>query len=384
MNELHPSYLPKSQRLSRLRNKTELSSFLSKHILNIFIIFTVTSTFYLIKITQYENYCSTKITSIHEIPEGFYKIRVESSPIIVTTTAEPIQHTTKKPKHNWDADIWGSPGDDSRLMDGPWMAFALSSPDLDKEEEYVDRNATVLDTSGVSDSSDPEKSLVISDNLICCYNDPSDTKKPKQRIGRPFIRNKEIDKYWTEYMDNENAVIKSKSEKMKIIPQLVTAASEDHFQEHIQHMGQIKKHYPNQKVVIYDLGLTSDQVEYITDKPDLYIYEVFDFWKYGWHTQTLQNFAWKILVWMETLQKYKAIQYFDSSIWFRNNGTLAKEEKIYKLNSCWLYYIKKAGHDITSHTHPTMMSYFPADWVKFMNNDIAAMYMAGAVIIYSK
>ena len=47
-----------------------------------------------------------------------------------------------------------------------------------------------------------------------------------------------------------------------------------------------------------------------------------------------------------------------------------------------MYYIKEAGHDIRSHTHPRMYSYFPSDLQKH-SASTTHMKMAGAVIIYN-
>ena len=52
----------------------------------------------------------------------------------------------------------------------------------------------------------------------------------------------------------------------------------------------------------------------------------------------------------------------------------------------FLYFIKTAGHDIASHTHPTMYSYFPSNYMAHYGIRISGvgikMHMAGAVIIY--
>ena len=82
-------------------------------------------------------------------------------------------------------------------------------------------------------------------------------------------------------------------------------------------------------------------------------------------------------------QTYDAIQYFDSSIWFLNSSSRAIEAKIHKEDSCWIYFIKEAGHDISSHTHPGMFNFFPSDYWKMIDMLKVKMKMAGAVIIYN-
>ena len=86
---------------------------------------------------------------------------------------------------------------------------------------------------------------------------------------------------------------------------------------------------------------------------------------------------------MELLLEYPAIQYFDTSIWFYQGRKKAVQEKIYRQDSCWIYYIKNAGHDVTSHTHPGMFHYFPVDYWYELDIQNIKMKMAGAVVMYN-
>jgi len=47
--------------------------------------------------------------------------------------------------------------------------------------------------------SSPSNQLSVSDNLVCCYVDPTSTDVENAefpRIGRPFIKNRFIKKHW--------------------------------------------------------------------------------------------------------------------------------------------------------------------------------------------
>ena len=130
-----------------------------------------------------------------------------------------------------------------------------------------------------------------------------------------------------------------------------------------------------------------------------HVYKKFDFSKYPKHVEYLKNFAWKILIWAEVLPVYGGIVWFDSSIWFWNGtDTESIRDKIFgknlqnlkystnsKSDSCFLYYIKQATHNIASHTHPNLYSYFPGfgQNLEHLNENIK-MKMAGAVIIYNE
>merc|ERR1712048_99355 len=175
-----------------------------------------------------------------------------------------------------------------------------------------------------------------------------------------------IKTHWNKYM-NHQALDNLK--KKEVTPQLVTAASSNHFVEFREHAKAMRKHFPGEKMVVYDLGLSDVEIKWIKEGPDhdLFIYKKFDFSQYPWHVQILSNFAWKIMIWMEMFQNYDAIQYFDSSIWFIDSSKNAINAKIYNEDSCWVYFIKEAGHDISSHTHPGMFNFFPSDYWKMID-----------------
>ena len=88
---------------------------------------------------------------------------------------------------------------------------------------------------------------------------------------------------------------------------------------------------------------------------------------------------------MELLQEYDAIQYFDTSIWFYRGREGAVREKIYKQDSCWIYFIKNAGHDVTSHTHPSMFHYESVfqmlyEILKILENDYFTIVLTRLVL----
>ena len=62
-----------------------------------------------------------------------------------------------------------------------------------------------------------------------------------------------------------------KSKKPTITPTLVTGFSANHFHEHTTHIENLKEKFPGQKVVVYDLGLEPDQIEFIKNMFSLVI-----------------------------------------------------------------------------------------------------------------
>lgn len=61
----------------------------------------------------------------------------------------------------------------------------------------------------------------------------------------------------------------------------MTAASSNHFVEFREHAKAMRRHFPGEKMVVYDLGLNDIELKYIKSGPDsgLFIYKKFDFEK---------------------------------------------------------------------------------------------------------
>ena len=90
--------------------------------------------------------------------------------------------------------------------------------------------------------------------------------------------------------------------KNKIEPRLVTGLSDNHFSEHQVTVESVfekfKDQVSRQKIVFYDLGLTSLQAMKIRDD-ERFIYKKFDFSKYPSKTKWLTNMSFKVFAMME-------------------------------------------------------------------------------------
>lgn len=231
-------------------------------LLNVVIMLIMIHCFKSYKSKIYFRHCAGTFRSIHYLPKSFTTVKIqtttEPTESTTTTTAAPTTRKTKM-KVNRDAMLW----EGSFAMDS--MALFNADPNPVGYVEYINKKADVLETSGdfmrmETTNSKKAANLSITDNLICCYEDPNSFgNENERRVGRPFIRNEQIDKYWFQYMNSIKSELRNTNSKSNIVPQLVTAVSENHFTEHKEHMDQVRKHYPGQKVVIYDLGLTHEQ-----------------------------------------------------------------------------------------------------------------------------
>ena len=212
-----------------------------------------------------------------------------------------------------------------------------------------------------------------------CYRDPN---LPEKRVGRPILLDQPSFHLVQNYLKSKPLNPKHKKD---LVPQLVTAFSANHFHEHQQIIPTAFEHYPNQKILVYDIGLSNDQIDYIKENDDKYIYAKYDFEKYPRHAKQFQNMVFKVTIWIECLLKYKACQWFDTSIAFTKNSSVPIQKYAIEKDTDFIYYIHPAGHNIAWATHPEMFAFFPSQITKFNENpdkEGRRMSMAGAVIIY--
>ena len=98
-------------------------------------------------------------------------------------------------------------------------------------------------------------------SYICCYTDPMN----RTNIGRPFLRTEFVDKYYGAYVSSDNTITPWQKNNLTQ-PALVTALSMNHYVEHLAHYPSIRRHFPGQKIIVYDLGLCMGVREYYDKK----------------------------------------------------------------------------------------------------------------------
>ena len=197
-------------------------------------------------------------------------------------------------------------------------------------------------------------------------------------LGRPFSGLISHSHILQEYLDAPTITI---DQNNKIYPHLFTGISENHFEEHRENSHTVFKHFPGQKIVVYDAGLTKSQSHYFKNHSN-YIYRKFDFERYPTKTTWLTGMSWKVLVHMLCLIEFKACQWFDASIVFSNSTNAIVDEYVYARKSSFVYYIRPAGHTTPWSTHPFMFAYLPSNITK-MNSKSLKMPQSGAQILYN-
>ncbi|KAI1709613.1 hypothetical protein Ddc_13792 [Ditylenchus destructor] len=142
-------------------------------------------------------------------------------------------------------------------------------------------------------------------------------------------------------------------------PTFVTAASENHFLElrHLVHNIQENTKYG--KIVFYDLGLSDKSVEELKTWCNVE-YHKFPFEEYPDHVRNLKNFAWKMLLIADYLNKSPDFFYFDTSVMIAEGGDITVFPQTVISGEVDSYVLfSNVGHSVYSATYPGLLSYLP-------------------------
>ncbi|CDW58421.1 DUF1647 domain containing protein [Trichuris trichiura] len=135
-------------------------------------------------------------------------------------------------------------------------------------------------------------------------------------------------------------------------PVFLTAADNVYYRPSLMAIRSLQEHFPFQKIVFYDLGLTEVQASHI-DRLCNVERIVFPFWKYPNYVHNLKEYRWKPII-------------------IANNKAGPKFSIVLHAST---------GHGIYSATSPEVYKYIPTDFnrVKSMS---AMMYQAGLVLAF--
>lgn len=104
---------------------------------------------------------------------------------------------------------------------------------------------------------------------------------------------------------------------------IVTACSKTVFERLRNLVGSIHFWEPGLKVIVFDLGLSSEQLVEVSSWRNVELRR-FQFEKYPPHVRISSNYAWKVLLIAETAQEFPAFLYLDSGMEIRQDLTVVK------------------------------------------------------------
>lgn len=143
-------------------------------------------------------------------------------------------------------------------------------------------------------------------------------------------------------------------------------------------MNSVFDKFPNQTIIVYDLGLDVLQLKYYRTTPNL-ILRKFDFSQYPEQVRWLTNMSFKVLIIKDILMEFGSCLWFDTSIEFYKNADELVDRYIYERGSSFVYYIKPAMHNPAWATHPIMYAYLPTNITR-MTKQSYPMCQGGATV----
>ena len=175
--------------------------------------------------------------------------------------------------------------------------------------------------------------------------------------------------FWNEYMDSKEISFDDKI----VYPQLVTAVSENHFIEHILHAKRtaatLKAEGKNRKLLIFDIGLSEETIEFFKSRPEIYIYRKFSFDGLPPSAKKpLYTMTWKVLLWSRCLTEFGACVWMDSSVYYNKSYDQSIKNDFYAKKKPYAYGIYASGNPTMRTTHPFMFSFFPSNMSYFEAN----------------
>ena len=181
----------------------------------------------------------------------------------------------------------------------------------------------------------------------------------------------------TQTFAKKSIAMQNKAALPRLVP--VTAISSNHFQELTDHITNLPRFFGGAKLVLFDLGLTEEQVQAIR-KMSLVEYRKFDFLKYPPHIANLINYAWKILIIQEALAEFEAIMWMDASVMLTATYLPAIDQMV-KEKSGFLFFNDPGRNRVISVTHPNMLDYLPVARTSAIQNNL--MEQANGMIIFN-
>ncbi|KAI6189393.1 Protein of unknown function DUF1647 family-containing protein [Aphelenchoides bicaudatus] len=140
-------------------------------------------------------------------------------------------------------------------------------------------------------------------------------------------------------------------------PVFATAVSSNHIGECRTLIKRIRSVFPNSTIVLYDIGLTREQVREVASWCKVER-KVVNFSSYPAHLKNLKTYAFKLVL-IDMLQNYTAFFYYDSSVHIRGTNLTQFVSLVHNGTLMPFSTHTFASHNIISVTHPGMYDYLP-------------------------
>uniref|UniRef100_A0A7I4YNZ1 Glycoprotein 3-alpha-L-fucosyltransferase A-like n=1 Tax=Haemonchus contortus TaxID=6289 RepID=A0A7I4YNZ1_HAECO len=140
-----------------------------------------------------------------------------------------------------------------------------------------------------------------------CYHLPPDPKIRGRRFNCTYIEHLEN----LDLLSNKTALSVESNEFP--VPMFVTAMSDNHYKEGLTLIANIRKLWPQKKIVVFNLGLNQDATRELKGKCFVELRD-FPFSNYPPYVKRLSHYRWKPLIIAMALKDFGAVWYMDTSV----------------------------------------------------------------------
>ncbi|CAI5446805.1 unnamed protein product [Caenorhabditis angaria] len=192
-----------------------------------------------------------------------------------------------------------------------------------------------------------------------CYIDPHDNSS----IGEKFdcsslsiLENLGTFNFTQQFVDTT----KSFRDPQDVV--FLSACSDDHVMDAEQTFATVQQFYPNQKHILYDIGISEGNRKMLLNKFKNVEIRQFKFSKYPQFVEQLLTYRWKPLIIAEVLREYPNIWWMDAHIILIGGDftNITYEERSIELVNSDIIFFKQTGHSNFATLFPKVLEYIPS------------------------
>ncbi|CAI5452475.1 unnamed protein product [Caenorhabditis angaria] len=163
----------------------------------------------------------------------------------------------------------------------------------------------------------------------------------------------------------------------------LSACSDDHLKAVEQTITSVQKFYPNQKYILYDIGISEGNRKMLLSKFKNVEIREFKFSKYPDFVKQLMTYRWKPLIIAEVLQEYPNIWWMDAHIRLvgGNFTDITYQERSTELVNSDIVFFVHSSHSNFATLFPKLLEYIPSGSISLLQSEELGAQL-GANIFY--
>ncbi|CAI5443737.1 unnamed protein product [Caenorhabditis angaria] len=216
-----------------------------------------------------------------------------------------------------------------------------------------------------------------------CYSDPQNYLS----VGRKFnCTSLQVLKNLGILNTSQNFVDTSKLSRDPKNVIFVSATSDDHYRYTRNSIQSIRKHLPNQKYILYKIGLDQSNSKKLLEEFDNIEIRQFNFSNYPSFVANIKEYRWKSLIIDEVLQEYPNVWWIDAHVFLKSGvltNTIYEERAENNVTSDILLSIP-TYHSNFAVLHTTLLEYFPTSSIPLLKSEKSGAQLGTGFMYFAR